>query len=280
MQVTFAYDGSINGDWVSHYAIQLASHTPQRTLELIYVDQGQLQPAEVSNKQARVRNHCLRHAVQLHWIPIPAHRNVVQAIRRAVQPGTQSCLVCGTRLRASHQGLLRGTVSEALLADPSCHVLAVRVVQPGLLGVARNLLIPVSGHPHGIIQGLSFLSLFAPDVSELHLLFVVPSSRDLASQVAIDTMHSNYRSGVAYCERIEREISEQLGLGRQIMDARVVHADNVPREIVAAASRLKSHLIYLGASQRSRTERLLHGDPIETILRIAPCDVAIYRGVP
>jgi nucleotide-binding universal stress UspA family protein len=280
MQVTFAYDGSINGDWVSHYAMRLASHTPQRTLTLIYVDQGQLQPAEIAAKQARIRSNCERQEIALQWTPITAHRNVVQAIRHAVPHGSHSCLVCGTRLRASHQGLLRGTVSESLLADPPCYVLAVRVVQPGLLGVPRNVLVPVSGHPHGIVPGLTFLQLFAPDVSELHLLYVVPSNRDLVSQVAIDTMHSNYRLGVAYCQRIERELSDQLRTGEQIMDARVVHAESVSREIVATASRLKSHLIYLGASQRSRTERLLRGDPIETILRSAPCDVAIYRGVP
>ncbi len=28
----FAYDGSLNGDWVAHYGIRLAAHHPERAL--------------------------------------------------------------------------------------------------------------------------------------------------------------------------------------------------------------------------------------------------------
>ena len=62
------------------------------------------------------------------------------------------------------------------------------------------------------------------------------------------------------------------------MDANVVVSDDVPKEIVIHASRSKSRLIYLGASERNLTQRLWYGNPIEQVLREAPCDVAIYRG--
>ena len=40
-----------------------------------------------------------------------------------------------------------------------------------------------------------------------------------------------------------------------------------------------SRLVCLGASERSLPQRLAYGNPIERILRDAPCDVAVYRSV-
>ena len=85
--------------------------------------------------------------------------------------------------------------------------------------------------------------------------------------------------GQAYCERVEQEIVEQLGLGSKVMDAQVVVSDEIPREILIAANKTKSRLIYMGASERSLPQRFLYGSPIEQVLRDATCDVAIYRGI-
>ena len=35
--LVFAYDGSLNGDWVAHYAVRFAANTPARTLRLVHV---------------------------------------------------------------------------------------------------------------------------------------------------------------------------------------------------------------------------------------------------
>ena len=38
--LVFAYDGSLNGDWVAHYAVRFAVHTGARTLRLVHVREG------------------------------------------------------------------------------------------------------------------------------------------------------------------------------------------------------------------------------------------------
>jgi nucleotide-binding universal stress UspA family protein len=48
--------------------------------------------------------------------------------------------------------------------------------------------------------------------------------------------------------------------------------------VLVEASRLKSQLLLLGASERSLAHRVVHGQVLERILRDAPCDVGIYRG--
>ena len=78
---------------------------------------------------------------------------------------------------------------------------------------------------------------------------------------------------------MEQEIHEQLNLGSKIIDAQVIASDDVPKEIVIAATKTKSRLIYMGASERNLTERFFYGNPIEQVLRDATCDVAIYRGI-
>jgi nucleotide-binding universal stress UspA family protein len=276
----FAYDGSINGDWVSHYAVQLAAAHRDRTLTLVHVRTGRRIDATLAEKLQRMRAECERCDVRLdvHLLP-PAGGNLVDAIRSAVPEGPEHYLVCGTRAQGGRRGLLSGTVSEQLLRSGLCNVLAVRVVQPGLLGSPRRLLLPVAARAGGFRSGLPFLRLFGPQVSHLHIVLVARVGRGRFRQMSHALAEGLRSPGQAYCERVEHEIVEQLGLGSKVMDAQVVLSDEIPGEILVAANKTKSRLIYMGASQRKPTERFFHGNPIERVLRDATCDVAIYRGV-
>jgi nucleotide-binding universal stress UspA family protein len=60
------------------------------------------------------------------------------------------------------------------------------------------------------------------------------------------------------------------------LDLAVVVSDDVPKEIVILANKMKSQLIFMGASERALGQRLVYGSPIEQVLRSAPCDVAIH----
>lgn len=275
----FAYDGSINGDWVSHYAAQLAAGHPEGKLHLIHVRDGQTDDAVLAEKLQWMRGECARVGVELVPRMLDRAGRVFDAIRAVVPEGREHHLVCGTRLREQQRGLLSGTVSEQLLRSGHCNVLAVRVVQPGLLGLPRHLLLPVSGHPRGFRSGLPFLRLFSPNVSRLHILLVVRVSRWRFSRMSHESIERRRLPGQAYCKQVEQEISNQLGLGARVVDAQVVVSDDVPKEIVIAANRTKSRLIYMGASERNLTERFFYGNPVEQVLRDAVCDVAIYRGV-
>jgi nucleotide-binding universal stress UspA family protein len=276
--VYFAYDGSIHGDWVSHYAARLAVAHPEKTLHLVHVCQPTTDGV-MQEKINRIRMECQRLAVDLEVHMQPFAGNVFHTLRSAVPAGSGSYLVCGTRSAARQRGLLSGTVSERLLRSGHCHVLAVRVVQPGLLGLPRQFLLPVSGHPRGFRAGLPFLKLFAREVSHLHILHVQRVSRWQFRMLSHMSAEKLRQPGQAYCEQIEQEIRHQLGLGADVVEAQVVVSDDVPKEIVITANKTKSRLIYLGASERNLTERFFFGNPIEQVLRNATCDVAIYRGL-
>jgi len=276
--VYFAYDGSIHSDWVSHYAARLAARHENRTLHLVHVQGPHTSDAAVMEKARRIEAECHRLNVVMEFHLTPAAGSVCQRILAAVPPGPNSYLVCGTRSHQHKRGLLGDTVAERILQSGHCHVLAVRVVQPGLLGLPRQILLPVSGHPRGFRSGMPFFRLFAADVTHVHLLHVERVSSWQFRLLSHESAEHLRQPGQAYCERIEAEIREQFVSETVVVETRVVVSDDVPEEIVIAANRTKSRLIYLGASERNLAERFLHGNPNERVLHDATCDVAIYRG--
>ncbi len=147
--IFFAYDGSINGDWVSHYATHLAARHARKTLQVIHVRDGTTSEAKLERELVPIRAESERLRIELIVRNEVLHGSVFESIRSLVPAGPASFLVCGARARERQRGLLSGSVAEQSLRSGHCNVLAVRVVNPGQLGVPRRLLVPVSGDPHG-----------------------------------------------------------------------------------------------------------------------------------
>lgn len=274
----FAYDGSLNADWVSHYAIRLASHHPDRRLSLLHVDDSALARPELDDRIARIETECQRASVELH---VQIHRrrgSVADSIVRHVPRGPDSFLVCGTRARQKNLAFLAGTVSEELLGRAPFHVLAVRVVEPGLLGLPRRMLLPVSGRPHVLSRRLPFLGLFGADIQRVHVLLVREVDRARFHRLHDSAVRRLLAEGQDYVRRVEQDLASGLGELDFHVDSSVSVSDDVPKEIVIQANKHGSRLIFMGASERSLPERLFYGNPIEQVLRNAPCDVAICRG--
>lgn len=277
---SFAYDGSINGDWVSHYAVQLAGAHPDRTLRLVHVRDGGVERARLAEKLDRLRLECESQGVRLETRLLePKSSGRFETLRPALNEGPEHFLICGTPPLDQRRGGLRGTLAERLLRELYCNVLAVRVVQPGLLGSPRRLLAPIDEQPEGFRSALPFLRLFGPQLTHLHLVLIARVGRGRLHRLSHEHGERLRVPGLAYCERVEREIAERLGLGARVMDAQVLVSDRVDHEILIAANHTKSRLIYMGVSERGRAERLRHGDPVEQVLRESTCDVAVYRGI-
>jgi nucleotide-binding universal stress UspA family protein len=276
----FAYDGSINGDWVARYAMQMAGRLADPGLHLWYVEEDEVSRTDLGSRLARIEAECESRSLPLK-LSIEAKRKSVAATLLAVVPqSSEHHLVCGTRVRQRGRGFLSGTVSEHLLRDGRCQVLAVRVMQPGLLGRPRNFLVPVSGRPEGIRMGLPFLHLIVPDTAEIEVLLVHRLKRSRFLQITHAEAGRLIARDQEYVLRIEKVLTEELGVPLGRLDQRVVLSDDIPKEIVIQANKARSQLIYMGASERSLRERSLYGNPIEQVLRNAPCDVAIYGSPP
>jgi len=154
----------------------------------------------------------------------------------------------------------------------------VRVVQPGLLGAPHDFLLPAGGDPEGFRVGAGVIRLFAGDVRKVELLHVVLVKRRTFQRMHADKVSRLRDKGLSYLIDIEARLIEQTGLDPGRIDVNVAVSDDWAREIVIAANRLKSHLICMEAHRAHLGRGFLYGNPIEVVLRDAPCDVAIYRG--
>lgn len=279
MSLFLAYDGTINGDWVSHYAVRMASADPSCTLRLTHVGQGDVLREELHRRIDGIRAECERFSVAMEVEILTLKRNVFETLTAAIAPDDEPFVVFGTRARAGQRGFLAGSVGERFLKTVRRRVLILRVLHPGLLGAPHDVLLPVASHPRGISAGLPIFRLLAPSIKRIHILNVKHVGTRQFGRLTHVARQRLRRAGHEYCLRIERELGQELGLSESIMDIHTIISDDVPKDIIVHANRLKSQLIYMGASERSLAERLFYGNTLEQVLRDAPCDVAIYGGL-
>lgn len=275
--LVFAYDGSLNDDWVAHYAARFASHDESRTLRLVHVHEPVLEP-HLPERIARIADECRLLGVHLETeLVLRGDADVAGRLLAIVPPA--ATLVAGTRARPRNLALFAGTVSARLFETSRFAVIALRVVHPGVLGQPGRVLLPLAGRPRSAAYALPPLRLLGDDLHQLHVLHVREVSRLRFRLLGRPSLERLLVRGRALLAPIEQELIRGLAPHHFEIDSSVVVSRDPPREILLHAARHRSRLICLGASGRTSAQRLVHGNPIEEVLRDAPADVAVYRGV-
>ena len=276
--IYLAYDGSINGDWIAWYAVGMAAHDPERRLRILHVATGESAPGDIQAKIEDIERRCQAAGVAAESSVVPSSGDVARDLIVHVDGGANTIMVCGARVRSGGRGYLSGTVSERLLDHPGFEVMAIRVVQPGLLGAPRRFLFPVAGDPVGLQAGMDLLRRFAPMVEHVHLLHVVMVKRLVFRRLRREQASRLRDKGWRNIERIEADLLVRTGLAADKLGVDVVVSDDWAHEMIIAAGRHKSQLILLESPRRKGPGGFFYGDPVEVALRDAPCDVAVYRG--
>lgn len=276
--LVFAYDGSLHGDWVAHYAVRFAANTKERRLRLVHVHDGAPE-AHLGERLARVVAEGKVVGVEVESELVPGRRgHVAERLRELVPEG--ATLVAGTRARPRGGGLLAGTVSAKLLEAAHFPVIALHVAHPGVLGQPGRVLLPLSGRPGPVEDVVPLLRLLGRDLHHLHVLFVRELSHLRFRLLGAEAAERLLAEGRAFLAPIEDALREAVPHPPFALDSTAVLSDDTPREILLHARRHRARLICLAASRRTLPHRLVYGSPIELVLRGAPADVAIYRGAP
>lgn len=275
--IYLAYDGSINGDWVARYAMNMAGNTIARRINLIQILDGSYDQASATAKINALTEECAGQGIELTPSILPLERNVCASLLAAIPSGADTLCICGTRITSRGKGFLAGTISEKLLRHKQFNVLAIRVVKPGILGLPRELLFPLSGHPRGLQAAMTFLRLVAPQAERLHLLRVMQVSRFWFQYMPVAKARALRAKGIAYMDEILADIRERHEALDLLLDAKVVLSDDWVKEILIHASKTHAQMIIMGASDRNLPSRYFYGNKIEQILRQSPCDIGIYR---
>lgn len=272
-RVCCAYDGSIHAHWVARYAIRMARASASRTLRVIHVEDGAIPRELLARKLQHLRDECASARVAASLHSVRATRPLADAVIASLPADPAAMLLCGTRVRRSARGLLTGTVSDALLRNAPCQVLALRVVHPGLLGAPRRLLLPVLGNP-GEGRALALIvALLTANAEELHLLRVMLAADHVtrhAPLAQISKLRAHGRAAVSY---VERELRAALDLDALHVDAHVRIGEAWSRPVLVAAGQHRCDLVLAGAS----TQGAGREQELETLLAHAPCDVGVWR---
>lgn len=276
--IILAHDGTLYGDWVACYAMRFAATEADRKLLLLHVFDGQVERSIAEARFANLAKTCAENEILLHQELLAAVPSVHRALRQAIPHDPSALLICGTRVKPRREAFLTGSVAAQLLRMHQCPVLALRVVQPGLLGHPHRLLLPLAGHLDGFHRFWPILQRLAPQLHRIYLLLTVSVS-DLAQAHHSPLRQSQLRlAGEQYLDRICAELARQLPEPSFSIDRRVLIGSDWSHQVLIEASRLKTQMLLLGASERSLAHRVLHGQRLEQILREASCDVGIYRG--
>ena len=276
--LVFAYDGSLNGDWVAHYAVRFAANTSSRKLRLIHIIADASPESSLEQRIARIAAESKLLGVVLETEIAPGRgANVVQRLLEIVPE--RATLIAGTRARPRNRAFLAGTVSARLLEEGRFSVIAIRVVHPGVLGQPGSVLLPIASRNHQAALALPLLRLLGEDLQRLHLLLVREVSGPRFHFMTQPVTEKLLAEGRALVAPIEDELRAGLAPHRFVLDSSVVVSDDAPKEILLCAFKHRSRLIGLGASRRKLPEHMVFRNPIERLLRDAPSDVAVYRSV-
>lgn len=276
--IILAHDGSIYCDWVARYALRFAANEADRKLFAVYVIDGKANPDVVEAKFNRYRDECAVRGVDFSFRLLPLGNSVHRTLRQAIPHDPESLLVCGTRVKPNRRSFLSGSVAEKLLRMHQCPVLALRVVQPGLLGNPHDLLLALAGHVQGVERIWPVFSRLTPHLRSVHLFRALTVRSLLYPHLTPSRELAMRRTGYAYLDKVCAELNERRPGGAFLLDRRVMVTSDWPSEVLVHASRLKVQMILLGVSERSLAHRVFHGAELERVLLETPCDVGIYRG--
>lgn len=277
--VCCAYDGSVNGHWIARYAIHLAAGLPVPRLRLVHAWARRPSPALLAHRLDHVIADGERAGVAVSVHEVRETGDVAQAVLGGVPAGPHAMLVCGARARPGSRGVLAGTVSERLLRAGHCHVLVLRVLQPGLLGAPRRLLLPLAGNPGEARAAAPFLRLLLPGAQELRLLRVMVARRGAPERSTAEGRARLRGHGQAAITAFENELRDALALEDTHLDAHVRIADDWAEAALVLAGQHRAELVLAGASPRELASGRLRASALERLLEDAPCDAGVYRAL-
>jgi len=138
-----------------------------------------------------------------------------------------------------------------------------------------SLLLPFRRDATVPLAVLPLLRLLAPALREVHVLVVEEIARLRYRLIGTRGARRRIELARARAQAIEGELLDALGPVAWRSDAGATLSDDIARETLAWAARLRARLVALDASHLPA--RLAYGDPLEQLLRDASCDVALYR---
>ena len=165
-----------------------------------------------------------------------------------------------------------GTVARSLSLKLPCSVALVRVVHSGRIH-PRKILVPVKARIDHVVERACFAGHMAKAFDSKIYVFHTPKAVKKFFRGEIHLTPTEWKERTTpdisrFMEYLEEHKIEHEGL---LLPGRTA------RNITIEAFAKRHDLIVMGASERSLWATLLKGNPVEEVLREAPCDLIILK---
>ena len=138
---------------------------------------------------------------------------------------------------------------------------------------------PVAGDPGGFNFGRDIIKRFQPLPQRVDLLHV-KTLRSRFFRILNNNQADRLNAeGWAVVQKLADELAAATGLGPAVVHANAAVSDDWAQEVIITANRAKTQLILMEASRHDMGGNFFYGNPMEVVLRNAPCDVGLYRGM-
>lgn len=275
MQVWLADDGAIHADWLAHYALRFARRTDERRLRLLHAAEPDALSADVIERRQRLAK---RYGVEIEVVETGRGGSVADRLVDAVPAGADQLLVAGMRSRAGHRGVLSGTVAAQLLSRGDRQVLAIRVVRPGSLGLPGHAAVALS-ESAGLLDRLGpGLGALLPDLHRLTLIRVMATDARLLARLSGAEHAEQLQQALIWLDGVAANLRRTCGAAAPAIDTRAAVASDWASQVLIEAARCRANLLLLGTSPRTVPRRYDASNPLERLVRDAPCDVALCAG--
>jgi nucleotide-binding universal stress UspA family protein len=261
-----------NSEIAARYAIALAKSC-EAALSLVFVAEDKLD--KKVSRQAESAIERLFIEAEGHDVEVKSiieSGNPLKKISDIVNQNNIEIVFTSTRREDVSKRFFVRTFARELMIKLPCSVAMVRGVHLGKI-YPRNILVPLRGH-------MTFL--------EERACFVAKLAQAFNAQVTLFHQHSPLTSffhGEIHLKPAEREqyipkdIEEFTGCLRRynIGHEKRMGYGTVSKAITIEAAHRRNDLIVMGASERSLFKRITSGNPVEEVLREAPCNLIILR---
>lgn len=275
MSVYLAHDGSLNGEWVGRYALRFAAGTPARRLVQLHVEDANISGPPLHERLARIKNLGERLGVSVETRILPMHHGVFGGLDVHLKEDPESLVICGARATDGRRGLLRGTISERLLGNGGYDVMSVRVLQPGLLGHPKRIMLSLSKDGRAS-TAIRFVAPLVAGIEQLDIVYINTVSRMRYAHISEDDAARLRHQARGIAERAEGQIIAATGIDGVNVDFHGRLSDDWPKQTAVEAGRYRSDLT-LAEFPPTQRQSLGFAHPIEQLMRLAPSDVAVFR---
>lgn len=273
MTVFLAHDGSLNGDWIARYALHFAAGSIARRLVVLHVEDANISGEPLHERLEALTAMGERMNVPVEIRILPMHAGVFGGLNDYLIQQENALVVTGARVAGGRRGHLRGTISEKLLAQNKYGVVAIHVMQPGLLGDPKRVLLSLSDTAQA---PTAILKLFAPAITRLDIVQLETVSRLRFARLSEAEAAALKRDGLSKTARAEKGILSSTALTADRIDTHVRVTDDWAKQVAVEAGRYRAGLTMV-EMPKVPSGVLSFGHPVEELMRIAPSDIAVYR---